>query len=274
MKKLDHQAPPFVHLRGTDAQSTVLSFDDYALKIGANGKAIGTNASHTLFVRGQDFEAENLTIENTAGPRKLVKSQTMAVGVQADRVIFRNCRLLAHQDTLLAGSGRQYFADCTIIGEADFIFGDAAAVFDRCEIRSNGGGVITAQERIVPHGSTGFVFNSCKFTSTSNVRKGAVYLGRPFRPCARVILLTCELGEHISPAGWVMVREGDYSQSAYFAEYNSTGDGHLGENRVSWSHQLNPDETSPFLPAAFLQGTDHWQPWQKNEPTSQSTTKP
>ncbi len=261
--------PPFIHLVGKDPENTILTFDDYALRIGDNGKIIGTNASHTLFVKGHDFEADNLTIENTKGPRRVVK-QTMAVGVQADRVIFRNCRLLSHQDTLLAGSGRQYFVDCTIEGDADFIFGDAAAVFDHCEIRSNDSGVVTAQERTAADSTTGFVFSNCRFTATPTVRKERVYLGRPFRPYARVILLNCELGAHISPAGWVPVQGGDYTKTADFAEYRSSGVEADTAHRVAWSHQLSDDQAQPFATEKFLSGGDQWRPANGVSPTTQA----
>ena len=78
-----------------------------------------------------------------------VGSQALALLVTGDRAIFRNVRLLGNQDTLYAGSKRQYFVDCYIEGNVDFIFGDAKAVFEGCEIHStpHSGGYITAQGR-------------------------------------------------------------------------------------------------------------------------------
>ena len=205
---------------------------------------------------------------NTAGPRKVTK-QTMAVGIQADRVIFRHCQLLSHQDTLLAGSGRQYFCDCKIVGDSDFIFGDATAVFDRCEIQSVNSGTITAQERTTPDSSTGFVFNQCKFTSTPNVRPHSICVGRPFRAYARVVLLNCELGDHIDPAAWSRLSIGDFTKTAWFAELQSTGDGATIPQRVAWSRQLNAEQAAPFAPSVFLQGSDHWQPSEKSAGATQ-----
>jgi len=56
------------------------------------------------------------------------------------------------QDTLCALSGRQFYQDCEIYGYVDFIFGNAAAVFQWCtihEIRNskNGPGIIMASGR-------------------------------------------------------------------------------------------------------------------------------
>ena len=97
---------------------------------------------------------------STAPIRKLpAGSQALALLVTGDRAVFHNVRLLGNQDTVYAGSrncapdgencipARQYFSDCYIAGNVDFIFGDGKAVFDHCEIHStpHAGGYITAQ---------------------------------------------------------------------------------------------------------------------------------
>ena len=69
---------------------------------------------------------------------------------RGDRSIFKHCRFLGHQDTLFADYGRQYYVDSYIEGGVDYIFGNAAAVFDRDELHSNGPGFITAQSRTSP----------------------------------------------------------------------------------------------------------------------------
>src|SRR5580698_2344174 len=57
---------PLVHLVGDDPDKTVLTFDDFAKKLGANGKPLGTFGSFSVTVRGAGFEAENITFENTS----------------------------------------------------------------------------------------------------------------------------------------------------------------------------------------------------------------
>ena len=99
-----------------------------------------------MTVRAKEFEADNITFENSSTPRKIV-GQAVALGVDSDRAIFRNCRFLANQDTLYANSGRQYYYKCLLRGDVDFIFGNASAVFDHCEIQSTGKGYLTAQSR-------------------------------------------------------------------------------------------------------------------------------
>src|SRR5947199_876619 len=127
-----------VTLRGTDAATTVITFNAGAKDVG------GTFFSSTVDVEGTAFEAANITFENSYG----TGTQAVAVSIHSDRAAFQRCRFVGWQDTLYAASGRQYFRDCFIEGHIDFIFGNAEAVFENCEIRSRGPGYITAQSRL------------------------------------------------------------------------------------------------------------------------------
>jgi pectinesterase len=264
-----HIKQPFVHLIGADAAATILTYDDFAKKIGPTGKPLGTFGSLSVSVTGNDFEADNITFENPAVPRKAV-AQTVALGVDSDRAVFRNCRMLANQDTLYANSGRQYYDDCFIRGDVDFIFGNAAAVFDHCEIQSSGKGYITAQSRIDDSQTTGYVLTNCKLTAAAGVPDGSVYLGRPWRPHARVVYLHCDLGPQINPAGWLKWRPTDHDMKVFYAEYDCTGPGAATNQRVAWSRQLTKPEAQPFEMETFLKGSDDWKPWRQN----QSATRP
>ena len=89
----------------------------------------GTFFTETVEINGTGFEADNITFENTAGNT----GQAVAVADRSDRSIFKHCRFLSHQDTLFADYGRQYYVDSYIEGGVDYIFGNAAAVFERDE---------------------------------------------------------------------------------------------------------------------------------------------
>ncbi|MDR3735007.1 MAG: pectinesterase family protein [Acidobacteriaceae bacterium] len=270
---------PGITLRGatTDPSQTVIVDDHNA---GENG---GTFHSSTVSVYADDFHAEQLTIANdfnrthaqgTAG------SQALALLLQGDRAILRHVHLLGNQDTLFAGHkgcmaaagksctpARSYFADCLIAGNVDFIFGDGAVVFDRCEIRSTthaAGGYITAQSRVSPD-QTGslFVFNHCTLTAEPGVTN--IFLGRPWRPYATVIYLHTLMGAHIQPAGWHEWHAGETHslETATYAEFDSTGPGAAGikqGKREPLSHQLTAAEAAAFSAAAVLGGSDHWNP--------------
>lgn len=263
-----HITSPLVHLVGRDAEKTVLTYDDYARKKNADGKELGTFGSFSVTVRAPGFEADNITFENTSAPRKTV-AQAVALGVDSDRAVFRNCRFLANQDTLYANSGRQYYYHCLVRGDVDFIFGNAAAVFDECEIQSTGKGYLTAQSRTNEKQPTGYVLVNCKLTALPGVPDASVYLGRPWRPYARVVYLHCEEGPQIQPAGWLKWRPTDTDMHAFYAEYQCTGPGVATDQRVDWSKQLTDAEAEQFSKENFLKGSDDWAPWKENPPATQ-----
>jgi pectinesterase len=259
---------PLVHLIGEDPEKTILTFDDFARKKGADGRELGTFGSFSVTVRAKGFEADNITFENPSAPRKVV-AQTVALGVDSDRAVFRNCRFLANQDTLYANSGRQYYYKCFVRGDVDFIFGNAAAVFDRCEIQSSGKGYLTAQSRTSDDQATGYVLVNCKLTAADGVADGSVYLGRPWRPYARVVYIQCEMGSQINPAGWLKWRATDKDMKAFYAEYGCAGPGAASDKRVDWSKQLGAADADQFSREKFLAGDDGWAPWKENAPATQ-----
>jgi pectinesterase len=249
---------PYVSFVGESAQNTKLTFNL------SNKDTGSTSASYSFYVGGHDFYAENITFENSFG----TGSQAVAVLTEADRVVFKNCRFLGWQDTLYAKNGRQYFENCYIEGHVDFIFGQAAAVFENCTIHSKGDGYIAAPMRFAADEGAGLVFINSKLTG-ENIQKG-VYLARPWRDYGRTIFLDTEMDAHILPEGWnnwLPERE----KTAYFAEYNSRGAGAKTENRVKWARQLNKDEAKNFRTEVFLKGADGWNPNKANFEWQQKT---
>jgi PelA/Pel-15E family pectate lyase len=236
---------PYVSFVGTDAKTTVLTF---AL---SNKDAGSTSASYSAYITGHDFHAKNITFENSFG----VGSQAVAALVEADRAVFKNCRFLGWQDTLYAKNGRQYYKDCYIEGSVDFIFGQAAAFFENCQIHSKGDGYIAAPMRFAATEPSGFVFSRC--TLTSDNTKAGVYLGRPWRDYGRTVFLETKMNGQIRPEGWhhwLPERE----KTAYLAEYHSSGPGANDTGRVKWAHALTDAEAKAFSVENFLHGQDGW----------------
>ena len=76
----------FFHLVGEAAKTTILTFDLNANLTGLDGKPIGTFRTPSTQIDADDFAAENITFENSAGP----VGQALAIRVDGDRCAFRN----------------------------------------------------------------------------------------------------------------------------------------------------------------------------------------
>jgi pectinesterase len=231
----------------------------------------GTFFTETMEINGTGFEADNITVENTAGNT----GQAVAVANRSDRSIFKHCRILGHQDTLFADYGRQYYFDSYIEGGVDYIFGNAAAVFDHDELHSNGPGFVTAQSRTSADQPTGYIILNSKVTAALNAppidpnapgakstasAHNTIGLGRPWRTYSRVVYINTELPAELAPAGWNNWGRTENESTAYYAESGSTGPGASTATRATWSHQLTAAEAKQYLPATFLAGSDHWNP--------------
>lgn len=239
-----------IKLIGEDKENTIITYDDYSGK-----GAISTYTSHSVLVQGNGFVAENLTFENSAGP----VGQAVALHVEADRVVIKNCKILGNQDTLFpsADTSRQYYVDCYIEGTTDFIFGAATVVFERCHIHSKKNSYITAAST-TQNQKFGFVFFNCKLTADTAFKK--VYLGRPWRPYAKTVFINTEMGDHILPQGWSVWNKNENHKTTYYAEYGSYGPGFVKEQRVDWSHQLTKKEVKQYTLKNIFAGSSNWLP--------------
>ncbi|MBD2722151.1 pectinesterase family protein [Hymenobacter armeniacus] len=243
-----------ITLLGESAAGTVITFGDYS----GDAAKHSTYTSATVRVEANDFTAENITFENSAGR----VGQAVALHVEGDRATFRRCRLLGNQDTLFLAveNSRQYYQDCYIEGTTDFIFGSSTAVFDGCTILSKTDSYITAASTW-PRQAFGLVFLNCKLTAGPEATK--VFLGRPWRPHARTVFLHTEMGAHIRPEGWDNWRAPDNEKTAYYAEFNSTGPGATPTGRVKWSRQLTAKEAKQYTLSTIFAGSTGWVPARK-----------
>lgn len=236
-----------VFLLGESNSNTIITNNDYSGKDYPPGKEqfgrakFSTYTSFTMEVLGNDFRAENLTIENTAGR----VGQAVALHVEGDRVVIKNCRMLGNQDTLFANTenSRQYYQDCYIEGTTDFIFGEATVVFQNCTIKNLTNSYITAAAT-TPRQAYGFVFFDCKLIADSAATK--CYLGRPWRPNAKTVFIRTEMGKHILPVGWDNWGKSENEQTVTYAEYGSYGEGAVISSRTSWSKQLMKKEVKGY----------------------------
>nr|GMD18271.1 probable pectinesterase/pectinesterase inhibitor 7 [Ipomoea batatas] len=210
-----------------------------------------------------------MTFRNTAGP---IKHQAVAVRNNADFSAFYKCSFEAYQDTLFIHSLRQFYRECDIYGTVDFIFGNAAAVLQNCNIyprlpMPGQFNAVTAQGRTDINQNTGASFHNCTVTAAVDLaaagnRSTRTFLGRPWKERSRTVFMQTFLGGLIEPAGWSLWI-GDFALSTlFYAEYENTGPGSNTTRRVSWPgyhRAINRTEAVEYTVSNFIAG-DRWIP--------------
>lgn len=264
---------PFIHLIGEDRTGSVINHLAASGLAAPDGRTWGTFRTPTMFIRAPDFHARNLTINNafdglaemsrTGGLHSHDGAGPQAVALMldngSDRASLIDCDILSYQDTLFPNAGSTLFERCLIVGSYDFIFGAGRAWFEDCEIRSRPRPVDPVDGYIVAPSTPidkpfGFVFHRCRLTKEPGVRRGSVYLGRPWRPSstfpdgrygdpryvAAATFLDCWMDDHISPAGWTEMwytgKDGNprtmlQPEDVRFAQHGSRGPGRAGFSR-------------------------------------------
>jgi pectinesterase len=278
---------PRVTLVGESRDGTVITYDAAAGTPTPLGGTYGTRGSYTLRIVAPDFRAERLTIENAfdymanaakpdSDATKLRDAQAVALMLDlgSDRASFEDVRILGHQDTLFANSGRAYFHRCEVAGSVDFIFGAGQAVFDECRIvsrdrgsRTNNGYVTAPSTNVrVPHG---FLFVRSRLEKERpSMAPNSVSLGRPWHPfgdpdaVGSAVFIECWMDDHIGAKGWDRMSMVDSTgnrtwwepETARFFEYRTTGPGAVASER---RRVLTPADAARHTVAAVL---GDWRP--------------
>ncbi len=161
-----------IALQGAGADCTRLVWGDGGKLPHSDGRPTHTFRSYTAFFSGERLRVEDLTIENDAGPGAKA-GQAVAAYVDSAHAVFEKVRLLGNQDTLFCAplpekerekdgflgprglaprrASAQYYHDCEIAGDIDFIFGGADALFEQCTLRTVNNGLLrTAGSRHRP----------------------------------------------------------------------------------------------------------------------------
>ena len=253
---------PFIYLIGENVTSTVITYNAAAKDSLPGGRTVGTPNSATFFVYAADFFAMNITFENSYGDG----SQAVAASVYGDRSAFVHCRFLGNQDTLLtyqmgSSPSRQYYSNCYIDGNVDFIFGNAIVIFDSCIIYAKtrtraGNSFITAAN--TPAGQQyGYVFRNCILPANNG--STSYFLGRPWQNSAvivtrpkshtKVIFINSVMSNTIRPEAWTVWDSATVPSLIYYAEYHSR---YFNKalldisKRVDWSYQMNREEAARY----------------------------
>ncbi len=201
-----------ITLRGQDRKKTVFSgVNNNNLNPSTRGRALfGADGASGLVL-------ENLTIHNLTPQGG---SQAEAVRLQScDKCVIRDADILSLQDTLL-WSGRLYAEDCYIAGNVDYVWGNGAAYFNRCEIKTVGRAGYIVQSR---NGADnyGYVFVDSKISSDAGITGNVLArVDVSVYPNSHVAFINCVMGSHVSKAGWT-ITGGSAPSSLRFWEYQS-----------------------------------------------------
>ncbi|KAI3445198.1 hypothetical protein Pfo_001863 [Paulownia fortunei] len=229
--------------------------------------------SATFAVYGERFVAIDITFKNTAGPEK---HQAVAMRNNADLSTFYRCRFEGYQDTLYVHSLRQFYRECDIYGTVDFIFGNAAAIFQNCNLFArkpmpNQKVAFTAQGRTDPNQNTGISIHNCTIKAApdlavdlnSNLSSTSTnYLGRPWKEFSRTVYMQSYIGSFINPVGWLEWNGTNGLDTLYYGEYENYGPGANTTMRVQWPGYtlMNASQAMNFTVYNFTMG-DTWLPY-------------
>ncbi|XP_058079697.1 probable pectinesterase/pectinesterase inhibitor 47 [Magnolia sinica] len=226
-----------------------------------------TYNSATFAVVGERFVAINITFKNTAGPEK---HQAVAVRNNADLSTFYHCSFEGYQDTLYVHSLRQFYRECDIYGTVDFIFGNAASIFQNCNLfaRKPMPGqkiAITAQGRTDPNQNTGISIHNCTVRATPDLAEdlsfSRSYLGRPWKEYSRTVYMQSFIDNLIDPVGWLEWNGTVGLSTLYYGEFENYGPGANTSGRVQWPGYslMNSSQAMNFTVYNFTMG-DTWLP--------------
>lgn len=263
------ETPYTIQVRsGTYKEFVVVPREKTNIKLVGDGpsqtRIVGSHHGTTLDVYGEGFVAENIGLMNSAG---LKASAAVAVRNEANNSIFFQCSIEGFQDTLWAVAGRQFYKNCDIYGTVDFIYGDAAALFQDCNLyaRYRPYVTFTAQSRRSPDDHTAFAFQHCHFTmapeDAAMKSKVRATLGRPWRPYSTVAVIDSFIDSMVDPTGWEEM-QGQPTDKVTYVEYNNYGPGSNTSGRVNWPGVKvlsDPNEAQQFT-ASVLLDADSWIP--------------
>lgn len=250
-----------ITLIGDGKYSTIISGDDSV----AGGSSMPGSA--TITVTGDGFIARDIGFHNTAGSQG---KQALALYIASDHSALYRCSIAGYQDTLYALALRQFYRECDIYGTVDFIFGNAAAVFQNCNLalrRPRGANVILASGRSDPGQNTGFSVQNCRIAASSELagvkHSYKSYLGRPWKAYSRSVVMQSNIDDAIASSGWIQWPGYGSSvlSSLYFAEYSNVGPGAGTSQRVKWPgfHVIGVKDAEKFTVANFIAGNS-WLP--------------
>ncbi|KAL8547220.1 hypothetical protein ACS0TY_006800 [Phlomoides rotata] len=203
--------------------------------------------------------------------KEKIKHQAVALRSGADFSAFYNCSFVAYQDTIYVHSLRQFYRECDVYGTVDFIFGNAAVVFQNSNLYArrpdpNQQNIFSAQGRDDQNQNTGISILNCKIAAAADLlpvlSQFRTYLGRPWKQYSRTVFMFSKMEEVVNPRGFLEWNGTFALDTLYYGEYMNRGPGSNTTARVKWlGYRVinNSAEASQFTVANFIQG-NQWLP--------------
>jgi pectin methylesterase-like acyl-CoA thioesterase len=203
-----------------------------------------------------DFLIQGVTIHNQT-PQGGSQAEALAL-LSCDKCIVRDTTVRSLQDTLL-WSGRIYADNCLIEGNVDYIWGSGTAYFNQCEIKTVGRKGYNIQAR---NGSNyGYVFVDSKLTADAGIVDDVLArIDVTAYPSSHVAYIDCEMGSHISAAGWAITGGGSTTNLRFWEYKSRTPQGGLvnTSGRAAGSKQISDAQAAQMRdPTVVLAG---WNP--------------
>jgi len=118
---------------------------------------------------------------------------------------------------------------------------------------------ITAQGKTDPNMNTGISIQNCNVSPFGNLSSVKTYLGRPWKNYSTTVFMQSNLGNFISPNGWLPWVGDSAPDTIFYAEFQNVGGGASMKNRVKWKglKTITSKQAHKFTVKAFLNG-DRW----------------
>ena len=201
-------------IQGESRDNTIVQYDNSE---GFNG---GSSSRGVFLVESADnLVLNNFTLKNTHVRTGSGDQAETIYFNSSHRLIANNMNFISEQDTLLM-KGYNWFYNCLIAGNVDFIWGySVATLFENSEIRTIGdsknapndtSGGYVLQARVQNATDPGFVFMNNEFTSGAGplgngVLDNSTYIARSSgdgNVYDNIVLINNKLGSHIITDGW------------------------------------------------------------------------
>jgi len=248
---------------GESKENVIITNHDFSNKIMEDNNECNTFRTYTMLIYGNNVKISNLTIENSSIPSNKY-GQAVALHVLGNDFLADNIILRSAQDTLFTGplpydltirykgflkdyqleykKSHQVYKNSTIIGDVDFIFGSAQALFYNCQIVSISNGYVAAPSH-ASDDKYGYLFYKCDLIK-GNDNVFNVFLARPWRDYGTSAFIDCNIDNHINLLGFNKWNNTQRDKTARFYEYNKNIN---LSKREPWVNILNDKEKDEYI---------------------------